>query len=861
MRLLWLLTTRSLRRRPLRVLLSTFGILLGVAAILAIELTNRAALDSITNLFQQTSGRASLVVTPAEASATGFSERALARVEDTPGVEVAAPVLYLPSQLASQAASGEIGLNFFGFSTGGLLLFGVDPGRDTQARAYRITQGEFLSNDLEARNIVLVESYASENDITVGQTIEVVAPSGLVKLRVVGLMAKEGAGQTNNGTFGVIPLGTAQKIAYRQGRLDQVDIVAAAGQRESAALAALKETLQARLGSDYAVIYPAAQGQRMSQMLGSYQIGLNFLSGVALFVGAFLIFNAFQMTVVERTREFGMLRTVGMTRAQVMRQVLWDAAVMGILGSALGVGLGLLLAQGLAQLMALLLGQELVAIRPAADVIITGVIIGVSVAVMAAGLPAWQAGRTSPLEALRARAQSRPGWLLRRGWLPGAALLVFSAAVLIANPFPYDVQFRMGSLVVFALFLGGALIIPASVNLWERALRPLIRLVFGGSGRLGSSNVRRAQLRTALTVAALMIGVAMVVIVWAMTDSFKGDLDIWLKGYVGGDLYITSPLSLGKDVWRRLEAVDGVAAVAPVRYFEVKWRPPGGGEEALTFMAIDPASHSRVTSFVYSQAEPDPAGALVRLAGGDAVYVSSILAEKYGLQPGDSLWLQSPGGMRPFLIAAVVVDYYNQGLVVSGSWLDMNRYFRQKDANAFMIKVAAGYAPDEVKQRIDDLYGRRDRLIIESNQALLGRVSTLMTQAFSLFDVLALISLFVGFMGITNTLTMNVMERRREIGMLRAVGMTRAQVGRMVVAEAALIGLVGGILGVIFGVILARIFMLAMTAMSGYKLTFLLPAARVGLALLAAVIVAVIAALLPALRAARTRILEAIQYE
>jgi putative ABC transport system permease protein len=216
---------------------------------------------------------------------------------------------------------------------------------------------------------------------------------------------------------------------------------------------------------------------------------------------------------------------------------------------------------------------------------------------------------------------------------------------------------------------------------------------------------------------------------------------------------------------------------------------------------------------------------------------------------------------REFFIAAVVVDYYNQGLVINGSWVDMNRYFRLKDANAFLVKVDEGADAQQVQNLIEDRYGKIERLVVASNQSLLTRVTDLLNQAFGMFDVLALIAMFVGFLGIMNTLTMNVMERTQELGMLRSVGMTRTQVVFMILAESAQIGLIGGIFGITFGLILARIFMLAMTAMSGYKLDFILPPDRILVALLIALAVSQVAALLPAIRASRLRILEAIQYE
>ena len=180
--------------------------------------------------------------------------------------------------------------------------------------------------------------------------------------------------------------------------------------------------------------------------------------------------------------------------------------------------------------MEVLINQPLSGIQVPQDAIVTGVLIGIFAAIVAAALPAFQAGRISPLEALRIRGNVREGWLIKRGWIMGILLLVLSTIILILNPFPYDVQFRMGSIVVFSLFIGGTLVIPGSVSIWERILRPLTRILYGSSGRIGSSNIQRAKLRSTLTVAALMIGVAMIIIVWVMTGSFKGDLDEWLAG-------------------------------------------------------------------------------------------------------------------------------------------------------------------------------------------------------------------------------------------------------------------------------------------------------------------------------------------
>jgi putative ABC transport system permease protein len=240
-------------------------------------------------------------------------------------------------------------------------------------------------------------------------------------------------------------------------------------------------------------------------------------------------------------------------------------------------------------------------------------------------------------------------------------------------------------------------------------------------------------------------------------------------------------------------------------------------------MAVVPSAHTQVTGFVFSDADTDVEKVIAELDQGGSLFVSSVIAEKFGLKVGDPLWLQTRQGPQSFIIRAVVMDFYNQGMVVTGNWLDMRRFFRINDANTIFIKLKPDYPIETVRQEIDRLYGKRYQLSIESNQSVKSRALSLMNQAFSMFDVLGIIAVLVAALGVVNTLTMSVIERTREIGMMRSIGMTRAQIVKMVLAEAGLLGMIGGILGLAFGILLTKIFLASMTAMSGYVLDLLIP--------------------------------------
>ena len=861
MRLTRLLTFRSIRSRSFRFLLSAFGIILGVAGLLAIRSTNQTALDSISKLFESTSGRAKLTITSSSTDESGFSIRALKEVGKVDGIQVASPFVKAQSGLADEKDSSTLDIGLFGTNSGGLLLHGILPAQEQLTRDYKLVDGRFLTDEPEEREVVLVESFAKDEEIVVGDLIDIITPNGVKELKVVGLISRDGPGQTNNGNFGVIPLETAQQMFNRGDDIDQIDIVPANPNPTTKELASLREMMQAEMGRDYSVTYPSGQGERMTQMLQNYQIGLNFMSGIALFVGAFLIYNAFAMTVVERTREFGMLRTIGMTRGQVTGQVFIEATMLGILGAGLGVGLGVLLARGLTRLMEVILNQQIGTVEISPADMTLSILLGVGVTFLAAGIPAWQAGRISPMEALRVRGKTKEGWVIRYGWIGGVILLAGSIYLLILNPFSYDVQFRLGSMTVFGLFTGATLLIPATVGVWEFIARPVMKLIYGASGNLGSRNIQRSRVRTTLTVAALMVGVAMVIMVRGMTESFAGDLRTWINAYLGGDIYVTSSVKLRSDIGQRIESMEGVEAVTPIRYFNVDWRTPSGDTEKLNFMAMDVRAYTKVTNFVFSGEQTDTETAIQRLADEPTVFISSVLAEKYNLTLGDFVTLKSRSGYREFEIVGIVVDFYNQGLVVQGGWETMRRYFRIDDASTFYVKVEPGVSISKVQNLIESEYGKRYHLTLIANDSIRGQVTTLMDQAFSMFDVMALISIVVGSLGVVNTLTMSVIERTREIGMLRAIGTTRGQIVKMVLAEAALMGVIGGLLGLGTGIILARILFIGMTTMSGYQLTFVLPPEAIWISVLIALLVSQVAAIPPALRAARVRILEAVQYE
>lgn len=862
-----LLALRNMRVRWMRTALTGLGIVLGVAVILAIAVTNDSTLESIRSVFDEASGKSSLLIQSNSADGEGFDESIAARVRSAEGVVAAAPSLQVTTLLARDAKDWQIAFGLGGLSAGNtLLVVGVDTEIDADVRQYDFVAGRWLEG--EAYEALITEKYAAEKNLHLGDDLVILTPQGQERLRIVGLIGQSGAGLLNDGVVAFAPLQAVQDTFERGAEIDALDVVVAPEIANSTTdLDALKEALAERLGKNYAVTYPASRGQLVTQMLSTYQQGLSFFSIVALFVGAFLIYNAFSMTVLERTRELGLLRALGMTRAQILSLVISEAVVLGILGSIVGVGFGLVLARGLIWMLGAVVATSVNELTIPMDGLMQSLLVGGLVTFGSALMPALQAARVSPLEALRAKGASGAGHLRRHVlWFAGACLLFIAWASLYWIPWRPEIGFNVGQASILILLFGATLIVPVVVGVFERLVRPIALAVFGNEGMLGSGNVRRSPARTSLTVASLMVGLAMVIGNSSLSTAFIHDITSWVETALGGDLYVRAPLPMREQFERQLAALPGVAGITKIRYFSVKVAPsalpPDATEEdTIIFASIDPTTYRVVGEFEFAANQGNPDENWERFKQGNALFISTVVADRYHVQQGDTLRLVTRRGEHDFYIAAVAVDFTGQGFIVTGAWDDMRRWFSKSGVDRFTLSIADGYTTDQVRQTIEDKYKASRNISVETTEEFKTKVLTLSEQSFRLFDVLGLIGLVVAALGVINTLMMNVLERQREIGGLRSLGLTRWQTTKMVLAEAATLGAIGGAFGLGFGYILSQIFVLALNALAGYDLQYIFALNIFIAGIFIAFGVSQAAALYPAWKAAGVNIVEAIKHE
>jgi putative ABC transport system permease protein len=843
------LAFRNLWTRKARTLLTVVGIVLGVATIFAISINSASTAKSLEDFFAQASGQADLSITSAAESSAGFRQRLLRQMQGFPGVETV--VANTSDQSLLLGRNGDAGLQ----------VVGIDPETDRQVRSYEVEQGRFLSAEDRRYTVMLVSPLAEKYDIEVGDEVEMVVAEGTEMFQVVGLLKDKGAGRLNLGRVAFMPLDVAQQVFERGRRIDQIDLIAKpAVADDEAALKQLKEGLQTELGAAYVVDYPEAVGQSVSDALSGLNTAMSMFSVIALLVGAMLIYNTFAMTVVERTREIGLLRALGTSKGQLLRLVLSEALFLGLGGTVLGLVGGPALAFVLIRIMSQMMGDvlplESFVIPPEGAV--QGLVVGLVITFIAALLPAWRGSRISPIEALQEARIQREGFLLRRGWIIGLGLL----AVVVTDQF---VSFLSGELFFIVLFLGATLLVPQTIMLLERAIRLGVTAVYGQPGRLGSMNLQRSKGRVSLTVGVLMVGVTMLIAIGGMNTSFTAEVHDWMEAALAGDLHISSFRPLRLRLVRDLQQVEGMGPMTPMRYMLVRTvggiRAEGFYEkrEIILVKFIDPKTYGDVASLRFTEDEGDAEAMLERFAQGDAILVSGTMGDLLKVSRGDTVRLRTNRGERDFEVAGVVQDFFQGGRTMYGSWTDMKRYFGEDKATLFMARIEPGAEVSQVKQRLEEGLAKSRHLEVESGEEARAEMERAASQVFAMFGAVVWIAIVVAGLGVTNTVTMGVLERMREIGMLRSLGMFVGQVSRMVLAESLAMGVIGGIFGLLVGLPLSWMMVVGMSQGTGWKVAYIFPGGSFLSGAVIALVVSQVAALYPVWRAARMGVLEAIR--
>ena len=845
------LSFRNLRARVQRTLLTAVGIVLGVGIVFGVLTLSNTMSGTFKDLFTRAYGSSDLTITAAGGSG-GFDQDVVEKVRGYGGVGSAAPQYSFSSSLILEKENGLPDVR-------SMRLFGVEPRSAGLATGFELTGGHFPQNGKE---LTLDGGSAESAGLKFGDKVTVGTPEGPKKLKLVGLLRIPG-GSFGGLAFGMVPLSFGQEVFDKRGQISSIAVEAADG----VSVPDLRDDLGKKLGEGLQVERSETRTQQVTGQLQGFRIALLFFAGTSLFVGAFLVFNALSMTILERTRELGMLRALGSTRGMIARSVILEAMLLGALGSLLGVLFGYGMARGLVYLFGKAFLFEITSLILSPFALVSAIVVGIVVTVVAALYPAIRAGRVSPVAAMRARSGGTANEGRRSRALsvlgPVLGLLLAGAGVpwiyYLAKNLSANLEgivYASGIVAIIAAFLGISLIIPVLVRPLAALFSPALGLLFGVEGRMAAANATRNRGRTALTASALMVGISLVVAFSALGGSLLGSIRDYLDGSLGSD-YVVQPTEQNSDAGfsaKLPEEINRVRGVEKTTSIASTFRQDGKKLDAV--FGVD-LNYPDIFPVGYAAGGP---GAFAKLEDGDAL-VGKQLSEDRDLGVGSKIVIPGPKGRKEYRIAGVLEnDVIGGGTGIYLSKETLSDDFNETESEFLAVKALRGSDRDALQRRIKDILKDYPQFTLYSNAEWKAQIESDFNRQYVFFYAIMGVSVAVSAFGVVNTLSMSVFERTREIGVLRAVGTTRLQIGRLIIDEGVVISLIGCLVGVALGSLLGYLFVQGSGA-GGFEIDFYYPKLPALAALLSGLFIGVFAGLLPARSAARKSIVEAVQYE
>lgn len=846
------LTFKNLWARKWRSTMTAVAVVFGIALVAGTYVLTDTTTQAFDEIFVKSNEGTDVAITARsevdqeDGSTPALPAGYLKRVKRVDGVELAAGTVFTPGAI----------LDDQGDSTGS----GFSPQFISSTLPSALESLDYVEGRAPAGpgQASLDKAAAERSDLKPGDTITLVGTGEARTFRLVGLTELGGA-SFGGTSIAQVTLPVAQELTGKQGEFDQISVSAESGvapeELRDRIAEVLPKTLRVETGAENA----ERNADDIREGLSFLTIALLAFAAIALFVGAFVIFNVFSITVAQRTREFGMLRTLGSSRRQILRTVLIESFLIGLFASVAGILIGLGLAQGLSAILKAV-GAELPAnsmvVLP--RTIIVSLLIGVGVTVVSSLIPALRSTRVPPIAALsETLVTGRKNRVVLRGVL--AVLLTIAglaliAAVLVGGPSGGSAALKMG---------GGAVLVLIAISIFSpRLVRPAasavgapLERVGGLTGRLARENSQRNPSRTAVTAAALMIGLALVSFVTVFASGLSSSVDKVIEQNFTGEIALQSSggfLNFPPGAVRTASKVEGVQAASGQRFGMAE---VDGKNRSVT--SVEPATAAEVVTLDWKQGSDEN---LTSLNDGQVI-VSEGLADSQGIGPGDRIEVKSQtGATREFEVTAVTASG-NLGL--TGDLLVTQKTIEDffgfdADASA-LVKTVPGADVDQVQQRIKDALEKPFPTVDVLNQQELKDTQKEQINALlAMIYVLLALAVVVSLVGIVVTLILSIYERTRELGMLRAVGMSRRQVRRMVRYEAVITAVLGAIAGLVIGVVFAFLIGIPLKD-DGFALSYPIPVLIVILILTA--LAGVVAAIYPARKASKLDVLEAISYE
>ncbi len=854
------ISIKRIRLQKVHALMTVVGICLGVAAIVSIGIVNKSVLQSFEDSINRVTGRAALQVT---AAASGFPENLIDRVQNVPGVEYAVPVIDTQGILV-------------GAKEPTLMILGVDVLQDGNIRDYKLSEENADIPDpllflARPDSILLTKELAEREGIKIDQSIQVQTVRGIRTFRVRGLLNPEGPAKTMGGNIAIMDYPAAQMAFGKEGRIDRIDVSLVRGEE----LETVRDRIKKVMPEGYNVVTPEGRTRQVELLVANFQKNINLISFIAVFVGMYLIYNAVSISVVQRRKEIGILRALGTTRNEILSLFLSETVVLAIVGSAIGVGVGIFFARSAigavtGAVSELYVRTSVAEIAISWPSLIMGFAIGIIASLGAALFPAVASTRISPISAIRSVPYSEDGFLSHAKLRLTSLLFVSCALVLLflyttfpSSPVLHTTATMFGATIL--LLLGISLAMPTLLQVFLTFFRKALSSRVGASGRLAGLNLQKNIGRNAVAAAAIFYGISVFVSSAGIIYSTKTSVIEWIDSYVRGDIIVTSGhpvastgaqnIPMPVEMWKDIEKVPGVLSADPFRKIYVDY-----GRRRILLLVLDIVRRMEYSPFLIANGSRDDMKRL--LPGGNYIAMNEALSKQEHLKLGDTITLPTPQGPVVFTIAVINVDYSSDSGSILMDIHTYQRYWKEYLADSFSIKVKPGKNVQIVRNEIAGRFGKDRKLFALPSKEFRGEIRKIIDQGFVVNHAINAITLLIAGLGIIVTLLASVLERTREIGILRSMGMLRSQVSRVVVVESMLLGVIGGSLGAAAGMIIGWMSLEGFLRSDyGASMRYHVDFTSIFWALVLSILLAALAGLYPARRAAKTNIVEALSYE
>ena len=846
---------KGLLSRKLRTALTAVAIVLGVAMISGTYVLT----DSIDQAFDR------IFTDIRQGSNAVISGKSAVELSDGSGVDdptfdesLLGEVRELPGVAGAEGSVDSDATQLIG-DDGKAVVFGGAPNlgfsiADPQSRFNPLTliEGDWPGPD----EVVVDKETASKEDFEVGETIGVQAEGPVERFRIAGIMQFSSGLTIGGATLAGFDLPTAQRVMRREGQLNEIAVASAPGVSDAELVHEIRQILPEGTQVRGVGEQVAEDAEDTNEFITFLQGFLLAFGGIALFVGSFVIANSLSITIAQRTREFATLRTLGASRRQVLGSILVESLVVGIVASIVGLFLGLLLAKGLFRLFdAVGFTLPNTGLVFETRTVVVALLAGILVTLVSSLRPAIRATRVPPIAAVREGSTLPPGRFARFRWIGALLMTAAGFAALLYGLFGSGLDTTQ-----ILIWMGlGALLIFLGVALFSsRLVRPLAQLlgwpaarVGGAAGVLARDNSRRNPQRTASTAASLMIGLALVTLVATLASGIVTSFRGAVEDLFTGDYAITaqnnfSPIPI--DAAEAAAKAPGVLVVGNVRTGEA-FR----NGEAGFITAVDPGM-AEVIDMTWIEGSQD----VIRSLGADGAFVDEGYAEDKSLELGSPIVITFPNGEVQTVRVEGIFDPPTGGSPFAEVTISAGAWDAQIPAprNLYSFLKMEGGATDENQAALDATLANFPNAKVQTREAFIDNQISGLNSILNILYVLLALSIIVSLFGIVNTLVLTVFERTREIGMLRAIGMTRRQIRRMIRHESVITALIGATLGIALGIVLAALLIWRVDFIA-----FSFPTTQVIVFVIAAIVVGIVAAIFPARRAAKLNPLEAIAYE